>query len=672
MPPSPSPDAARILTTSPETLLASCRADMERARAGVAELHRLAAGDDAIATLQAYDDAMAALSDAAARASVCRNAHPSQAMRDAADQCEQEVDALATELSLDRHLYDALAPLALDGADEATRYLLHKSLRDLRRAGVDKDDATRARVKQLREELLKIGQEFGKNIKDDVRTLTIDAAELDGLPDDFKAAHKPGRDGKVTITTDNTDYIPFITYAKSASAREALWRLYRLRGHPKNLEVLSRMLEKRFTLAHLLGYANWAAYATEDKMIGSAEHAAEFIARISAASEARARRDYEQLLSRKQKDTPAAEAVAAWDSAYYQERVMAESYGFDSQAIRPYFEYSRVKAGILDITARMFAITYRRVSNAPVWHEEVEAYDVLEDDRVVGRIYLDMHPREGKYKHYAQFTLQSGVDGKRLPEGVLMCNFPRPPKEEAEPRLGTSSAPLADELSGPQSPALMEHGSVRTFFHEFGHLLHHVLGGRTRWAAQSGVATEWDFVEAPSQMLEEWIWDLPTLQTFARHYRTGEPLPAELLARARAADEYGKGLWVRQQMFYAATSLEFHARDPHGLDTTRLMAELQDRYTPFKYVEGTYFHESFGHLDGYSAIYYTYMWSLVIAKDLFSVFKHEGLLNPAPALRYRRAVLEPGGSKPAAELVRDFLGRDYDFSAYQAWLDAGA
>ena len=198
-----------------------------------------------------------------------------------------------------------------------------------------------------------------------------------------------------------------------------------------------------------------------------------------------------------------------------------------------------------------------------------------------------------------------------------------------------------------------------------------MLGGHTRWVGQSGVATEWDFVEAPSQMLEEWVWDLETLQTFARHWQTGEPMPAELLARARAADEYGKGLWVRQQMFYAATSLEFHARDPRGLDTTKLMAELQDRYTPFKYVEGTYFHESFGHLDGYSAIYYTYMWSLVIAKDLFSSSARRGC-----SIRRRRSATaarssRPGGSKPAAELVRDFLGRPYDFAAYQQWLDAG-
>ena len=172
-------------------------------------------------------------------------------------------------------------------------------------------------------------------------------------------------------------------------------------------------------------------------------------------------------------------------------------------------------------------------------------------------------------------------------------------------------------------------------------------------------------------MLEEWCWDASVLQRFARHVETGEPIPADAVARMRAADEFGKGLRVRQQMFYAATSLAFHDRDPAGLDTTRLSAELQERYTPFRHVDGTYFQESFGHLEGYSAIYYTYMWSLVIAKDLFTVFRREGLLDPKPASRYRRAILEPGGSAKAADLVRSFLGRDYDFRAYEEWLNAG-
>jgi thimet oligopeptidase len=515
---------------------------------------------------------------------------------------------------------------------------------------VDRDEATRGRVRSLREELVRIGQEFGRNVKDDVRRLELDPSDLAGLPADWIRSRPPRPDGKVVVTTDNTDYVPFMTYARSGRAREALWRLDRLRGHPRNLEVLSRMLSRRAELARALGYPTWASYVTEDKMIGSERAAAEFVERIAAAAEARMQRDHAQLLARKRRDEPGAERVDPWDSAWLQERVKAEAYGFDSQSARPYFEYARVRDGVLHVTARLFGLRYVRVPDAPVWHPEVEVHDVLDRDRLLGRIYLDMHPREGKYKHYAQFTLASGLAGRRLPEGVLVCNFPRP---------------------APGAPALLEHGDVRTFFHEFGHVLHHVLGGHTRWAGQSGVATEWDFVEAPSQMLEEWVWDPEVLATFARHVDTGEPIPAEVVRRMKAADEYGKGLMVRQQMFYAATSLELHRRDPEGLDTTRLVAELQERYTPFRHVEGTYFHESFGHLDGYSAIYYTYMWSLVIAKDLFGEFRKAGsLLAPEPARRYRRTILEAGGSKPAAELVRDFLGRPHAFDAYAAWLEA--
>jgi thimet oligopeptidase len=643
-----SADASRHLCGTPDELTGGCRADMERARAEAARA-RAASGRDGAAVLRAFDAGFSALSDAAARASLARNVHPDPSMRDAAESAEREVDALSTELSLDRGLYDALSSVETSGEDAATRYLVEKSLRDFRRAGVDRDEPTRERVRALREELVRIGQEFGRNIKDDVRRVELDPVELDGLPEDWRRAHPPGLDGKVTVTTDNTDYVPFMTYARSSRAREALWRLYRLRGHPMNLDVLSRMLARRAELARVLGYPNWATYVTEDKMIRSADAAAAFIERIAAGAESRMRRDFTQLLERKRVDAPGAVRVEPWDSAYLQERVKAERYGFDSQSVRPYFEYARAKQGVLDVTGGLFGIVYRRVPDAAVWHPDVEAYDVEEEGRTLGRIYLDMFPREGKYKHYAQFTLASGQEGVRVPEGVLVCNFPRP---------------------APGAPALMEHGDVKTFFHEFGHLLHHVLGGHTRWAGHSGVATEWDFVEAPSQMLEEWVWDPGVLARFGRHVETGEPIPAALVQRMKAADEYGKGLMVRQQMFYASTSLELHRRDPEGLDTTALVAEMQERYTPFRHVDGTYFHESFGHLDGYSAIYYTYMWSLVIAKDLFGPFRAAGLMDPAVARRYRKAILEPGGSKPAAELVKDFLGRPHGFEAFEAWLDA--
>ena len=247
---------------------------------------------------------------------------------------------------------------------------------------------------------------------------------------------------------------------------------------------------------------------------------------------------------------------------------------------------------------------------AQVWHPEVTVYDVYDKSKLIGRIYFDMFPRENKYKHYATFTLATGKNGFRLPEYVLVCNFPK--------------------AAG--GPGLMERDDVITFFHEFGHLIHGIMKGNTKWAEGD---LENDFIEAPSQMFEEWPKDPAILKLFARHYKTNEPIPAELAEKARAADDFGRALNVRTQMFYAAISLDFYNRDPQGLDTDKLVAQLQERYTPFKYVEGTHMHTAFGHLNNYSAVYYTYMWSLVIAKDMFTEFKKDGLLNPEVAAKYR-------------------------------------
>jgi thimet oligopeptidase len=640
-------DASRHLTSTVAQFQESCRQDIQKGREQFSRFKALPVPRDTMAALTVYDDALALLADTSGRAAIASNSHPDEAMRTAAQDCEQEVARAITELSLDRGIYDVLSSLDLSQQAEDTRHYVAKMLREFRRAGVDRDEATRNRVKALNEELVKTGQEFARNIREDVRAVEFEPKDLAGLPEDYVRAHQPGPNGKVRITTDTPDYLPFMTYAKSGKAREALWRIYRKRGHPKNLDTLSRLISQRHELATLLGYPTWAAYITEDKMIGSDKAAADFIEKITSASASRVKSDYDTLLARKRKDEPRATVVHPWDQGYLEDRVKAEQYSFDSQAVRPYFEYTRVKQGVLDITSRLFGVTYKKLTDAKVWHPDIEGYEVYEGDKLLGRFFLDMHPRENKYKHAAQWDLANGKAGKTLPEGVLMCNFPKPGAE----------------------PALMQHSDVETFFHEFGHLLHHILGGHTRWAGVSGVRTEHDFVEAPSQMLEEWAWAPESLRTFAKHHQSSEPLPTEAIARMKRADEFGKGLWVRQQMFYAATSLQFYNRDPKGLDTTAKIRELQERYTPFKYAQDTYFHLSFGHLDGYSAVYYTYMWSLVIAKDLFTPFQAEGLMNPAPAQRYRRAVLEPGGTKGAALLVKDFLGREYGFDAYERWLN---
>jgi thimet oligopeptidase len=383
-------------------------------------------------------------------------------------------------------------------------------------------------------------------------------------------------------------------------------------------------------------------------MMKSAKNAAEFIDRVSRIAAKRAQRDYQELLARKRKDVRGAKRVEDYEKSYYENKVKQESYQFDPQSVRPYFEYNRVEAGLLDITSRIYDIQYVKVTDAEVWHPSVKVFDVVRGDDKLGRIYLDMHPREGKYKHAAQFTVQSGVRGKQLPEGALVCNLPDPSKSEG--------------------PALMEHGDVVTMFHEFGHLMHHVLGGDQRYIEQSGVATEWDFVEAPSQMFEEWAWSHETLSRFAKHYETGAPIPAELVERMRRADKFGLGVQTVQQMFYASISLSFHTADPASLDMQAKVKELQAKYTPFRFVEGTSMHTNFGHLYGYSALYYTYMWSLVIAKDLLTPFHEHGLMNTEWTHRYRDKILVPGGTQDAAELVKDFLGRPYSFQAFEDYL----
>jgi thimet oligopeptidase len=638
--------AAQLTVSTPGELSASYEQAIQTAHTLV---DRIKSGELGGADLlDAYDEATAALDNATHLAELISVSHPDGAVRDAADAGRQAVAKVATDLSLDRDLYEALAALDASGFDRQTRYYVERTLLAFQRAGVDRDEATRTRVRELQEELVVIGQDFDRNIRTDTRTARLEPAALAGLPEDYVRSHPVGEDGRVAVTTDYPDLIPLLTYATDAAARQELWRLHRQLARPANIDVLHRMLARRYELARLLGYPNWAEYAAEDKMIGNAAQIVDFIDRITVAATARARRDYDEMLARKRVDQPEATAVDRWDVAYLEDRIKAERFALDTQALRPHFEYGRVKAGLMALCERLFGIQFHRRTDIPVWHDEVECYEVLDGGRVLGRIFLDMHPRPDKYNHNACFPMTRGKAGVRVPECALVCNLPRPGDE----------------------PALLLHSDVVTFFHEFGHLLHCVLGGQVAWSGSSGFSCEWDFVEAPSQLLEEWVRDAESLATFAVHYQTGQPLPAEMVDRLRAANEFGKGVFVLQQMAYAALSFELYSGDPDGVDPMEVERRVNDRIVPFAYVEDTYLPLNFGHLDGYSALYCTYMWSLVIAKDLFTVFSREGLLSPAAAGRYRQAVLAPGGSAPAADLVHDFLGRSYTFDAYRAWLDA--
>ncbi|WP_435770568.1 M3 family metallopeptidase [Nocardioides sp. SYSU DS0651] len=663
--------------------------ELARAEALVAEL-RSGPGADAVDTLRAWDRASGHLGNAAALGSLLGNVHPSEEVRDVADHAEQEAQRTGTQWSLDRELYDVFAGIADDdvAGDPLAARLLAKVRADFRRSGVDRDDATRERISAVRRRITELDQEFSRVVRDDVRTVRVRPEQLAGLPEDWLAAHPADDDGLVTVTTDYPDAVPVRMFARDQELRRAITVAFLERGWPATEPLLEELFALRHELATTVGYPDWPSYDVDVKMIGSgpgvgsgagsgvgreepSRRIPEFIDRIAAAAEAPMRRDLAQLLERYREDFPDAVEVPGYDYFHYAELVRAEQHRVDAQRVRTYFAFPKVRQGLLDVTGRLFGLRYEEV-DVPVWHEEVTAYDVFRVDAAegpgggpgggpnggpgggpgggdrLGRIYLDLHPREGKYKHAAQFTLTDGVAGVQLPEGVLVCNFSR---------------------------GLMEHDHVVTLFHEFGHLLHHVLAGHGEWFRFAGVATEWDFVEAPSQMLEEWAWRPEVLRTFATDDE-GEPIPAALVEAMREADDYGKGIYVRTQMFYAAMSYWFHADRAAAdvPDLTERMIELQGRYAALPYLPGTHMFASFGHLGGYSSGYYTYMWSLVIAKDLFSAFEADGsgdLFAPEQlrtAARYRDRVLVPGGSADAATLVESFLGRPFSFDAYAAWL----
>lgn len=640
--------AAALVCGTPDDLSAAAARAVSAARIALPRFLEQAADGSVDDALETFDDAIAGLSNVRSLARLIRIAHTEAANRGAAESVQQDLDKVMTDISLDREIFGALDALDLSGQQEGTRSWITRLLRDMRLAGVDRDEQTRKRIREIQDELILAGQAFDRVLASDTRTAELAPSALEGLPPDYVAAHPAGDDGLVRITTDYPDIGPFMVYSRDSSARETLWRLNTQRGYPDNEATLRRLLELRYELAGLLGYATWADYITANKMIGSEQAVVDFIERISQAAAERCARDYAVLLERKRSDSPEAEAVYHWDSSYLTDRVRAEQLQFESQAVRPYFGYHRVKQGLMNLAARLFGVTFMPNSAVETWHPSVEAYDVFLDGDLRGRIFLDMHPRADKFSHAAMFTMTSGKDGVRLPECALMCNFP-------DPATGT---------------ALMQPSDVATFFHEFGHLLHHVFAGRPRYSGAGGLCVEWDFVEAPSQLLEEWTRDAAVLATFAVHEETGEPIPASLVEKMRAANEFGKGMAVAQQMFYAAVSLELHRRDPVTVDPEEIEREETEKHTPFTHPEGSRFHLGFGHLVGYSAMYYTYMWSLVIAKDLFTAFDKDDLLATGPAGHYRDTVLAPGGAKPAAELIRDFLGREFRFDAYQAWLDA--
>ncbi len=426
--------------------LAQCQSDYVAAQAQLAPLldaKRQYARDE---LLQAINQLDLLLDQQMSYASLYANVHPNADLRNQAEFCEQQFVALISDISLARPLYDKLAALDISDLNALDQRFVTRMLRDFKRSGVDKDDATRARIKQLQEDINQVGQTFDKNIREGSRTLLLNSvADLKGLPQDYIDRHAPDAEGKITLTTAYPDYMPFMQYAENDELRRQFYILFRQQAYPENKAVLQALISKRHELAQLLGYTNYSQYVTEDKMIKSPANAQAFIDQVSAIADPRAKVEYQQLLARLQKIYPQATQVEDWQKIYIETLVKKEEYQLDAQEVRQYFHYDKVKQGVFDLTQTMFGV-HIKPWKTDTWHESVNAYEIWEKDQVIGRFYLDMHPRDGKYKHAAAFTIGSGVKGVQLPHAALVCNFP----------------------GGEGSSGLMEHSDVETFLHEFG------------------------------------------------------------------------------------------------------------------------------------------------------------------------------------------------------------
>ncbi|WP_082093463.1 M3 family metallopeptidase [Demequina sediminicola] len=586
--------------------------------------------------IEAWNESDIALDYAGGLMASLSEVHPEADVRDTASTLMQRVDAFRSARNGDPVLYQAFQTTV---ETPETRYLRELVLRDFRLAGAHLDDETRGRVAELSEQITATSTEFSDNIREDVASISVPARALASMPEDYRDAHPADADGNVTITTDYPDMVPVLDLCSDREVREALMRADYERA-PANDDVLKRLLALRQEKAQLLGFDTWADFATAPMMMSDGPGIEAFLDEVTAAARPAGRADAAMLLGRMRKDHPDADELLVSDSRYYLEVLKAERFGVDAREIRQYLDYSRVRDGILSLAGHLFGLTFDAVSDAPRWHEDVEVYDVTSGDQRIGRIHLDMHPRAGKYGHMACFDVAGGIAGRHLAESALVCNFSR---------------------------GKLTFDDLETFLHEFGHLMHSILSGDAHYARLAGLSIfgEWDFVEAPSQLLEEWAYSHDVLKRFAVN-DAGEEIPRELVAAIRAGRDLGAGLLTCRQLTYANQSYRLHRDVPDDLAEASAAIEREfDVRTP---LTGTHQYRSFGHLTTYSACYYTYQWSLAIAKDLFTGFDPDDLLNSSATMRYRDAVLVPGGSKPAAALIEDFLGRPFSPDAYAAWL----
>jgi thimet oligopeptidase len=601
-----------------------------------------------------FDDTMRPLSDVAnllgqafGKYSFLGYVAPDSALRDVARAREEVLNKYSVDLGFREDIYDAVKAYA--GTDEAkrlegerARYLAF-TLRDYRRNGFEESKETRAKIQEQQKRLVELGLEFEKNLAEWKDGIELPPDRTAGLPESYLARLEKKENGNYWVSLDYPDYFPFLENAADAQLRRELMVKAWNQGYPRNVELLEEAIAIRDEMGKLLGYESWAHYRLETRMAKDPGTALGFLKDLQQ----KVRPKFEADLARMQESYDDPDGIDYWDWRYYHTQQLKNEFRVDALKVAEYFPLERVLEGMFDITQEMFGLRYVEIEHPEVWHPDVKLFEVydVKTGEFIGHFYTDLFPRDGKFGHAAAFPLRgSGVfGGKRQPPiSAIVANFTKPTET---------------------TPSLLTHDEVETLFHEFGHILHQTLT-RAETYRFAGAETEQDFVEAPSQNLEHWIWEPEVLDRFAAHYETGEKIPREMLDGMIAAKHLNSGIETLRQIFYASLDMAYSDRGAKK-NTTEILDELHS-LCGFPNIEGTHFQAGFGHLFGYDAAYYGYLWSKVYGDDMYTAFAEGGILNPEIGMRYRREIYEKGGTVDGIDLVRSFLGREPNADAFLA------
>jgi thimet oligopeptidase len=573
--------------------------------------------------------------------------HSQKNIRDEAIQCEEKTSQFFVELYTHKDLYDLIRKIKSE--NPAEKRLIQKVKTNFERNGMELNAEKLEQFKKLKTELATLEAQFSKNLNEDVTQLALTAEQLKGAPESFLSRLKKDSEGRYLVTTKRTDYNQVMDNVSVAETRKLMHQKYNQRGGRENILLLERALEIRQQLAALMKFKSWADYQTRDRMAKNADTVWQFYSNLRSALVKKNRSDLKILLEAKKKDLPQATQIEPWDVNYYYQMIQKSQFSLDQEQIREYFPKDFVMEQMFRVYSTLFGVTFEDVQDADVWNPEVKLYVVREknDPRPIAYFYTDFVPREGKYGHAAAFTL---IKGRKLPSSeysqpvsAIVANFTPP--------------------SG-SKPALLTHDEVETLFHEFGHIIHQILT-RAPYGILSGTNVSKDFVEAPSQMLEGWVWDKDILMQISGHYSdTNKKLPLDIIDRMIGAKNFNQGYFYARQMYLGIMDFTLHTQSGK-LNAVQINQSLYKSILGMTPVEGDIFPSSFGHIMGaYDAGYYGYLWSQVFAADMLSEFEKNGLLNSHLGKHYRKTILEQGDMEDALTLVEKFLGRKPDTKAF--------